>query len=143
VTITHHVTEKEQKSWRVLLVEDDEATRESATLKLRREAFEVVIKEDGHEALECLREDQNFDVILLDLQMPRKDGFEFLEKKNENPLLRNIPVIVFSNLNQREHIDRAIQLGVKGYLVKAHHSIQQVVDELKNCLLYGKCKIDN
>ena len=129
--------------WRILLVEDDDATRESATIKLQKEAFDVVPKEDGYLGLEYLKSDPNFDAILLDLRMPRSDGFEFLEKKNIDRQIRDIPVIIFSNLNQREHIDRALSLGAKGYLVKAHHSIQDIVGELKNCLMNGICKVDD
>ncbi len=129
--------------WRILLVEDDEATRESATIKLKKEAFDVVSKEDGHSGFEFLKNDPHFDAVLLDLRMPRSDGFEFLEKKSKDERIRDIPVIIFSNLNQREHIDRALRLGAKGYLVKAHHSIQEIVSELKDCVVNGVCKVDN
>ncbi len=143
MTTTYNSIKKSEGPWKVLLVEDDEATRESATLKLKKEAFEVVTAGDGDAALMCLENDPTFDAVLLDLQMPRKNGFEFLAKKNEKAEIKDIPVIVFSNLNQHEHVDQALQLGVKGYLVKAHHSIQQVVDELKECLKTGSCRIDN
>ncbi len=138
-----HIARDPHEPWRVLLVEDDEATRESATLKLKKEGFDVVIAKDGDMALTYLENDARFDAVLLDLQMPRTNGFEFLERKNKNKDIESIPVVIFSNLNQHEHVDQAVRLGVKGYLVKAHHSIQQVVDELKECLTTGNCKIDN
>ncbi len=138
----YHNTIQGEQGKRILLVEDDEATRESASIKLRKEGFDVVSQEDGQVALDFLKKDPRFDAILLDLRMPRSDGFEFLEARNKIDTLKDIPVIVFSNLNQHEHIERAVALGVRGYLVKAHHSIQQIVVELKTCLLSGVCRID-
>lgn len=123
-------------------MEDDEATRESAALKLRKESFDVVTAENGHKALEWLRSDHAVDLILLDLRMPKTDGYAFLEEKNKDGTLQDIPVVVFSNLNQHEHIERALELGVRGYLVKAHYSIQQIVHEVKTCLSTGVCKVD-
>jgi CheY-like chemotaxis protein len=143
VNTIHRDAKNLNTPWRILLVEDDDATRESATIKLKKEAFDVVTKVDGHLGLEYLKSDPHFDAILLDLRMPKSDGFEFMEKKGTDERIRDIPVIIFSNLNQREHVDRALRLGAKGYLVKAHHSIQEIVEELKNCLVNGICKVDN
>ena len=128
---------------RILLVEDDAPTRESAGIKLAKEGFTVETAENGFVAFEKIQRDSNFRAILLDLRMPKSDGFEFLEKKKAHPELQNIPVIVFTNLNQPENIERAVSLGAKGYLVKAHHSIQEIANELKNCLVHGTCIIDN
>jgi CheY-like chemotaxis protein len=128
--------------WRILLVEDDNATRESAAIKLTKEGFEVIASEDGVAALKVLTKDSNFSAVLLDLRMPRGDGFWFLEEKNKLENVKDIPVLIFTNLNQKEHIERAITLGAKGYLVKAHHGIQQIVDEVKSCLINKVCKID-
>jgi len=74
--------------------------------------------------------------------MPKGDGFKFLEDKAKDSTVSDVSVIVFTNLSQLEYIDRALALGVKGYLIKAHHSIQGIVEEVKKCLQGEECAID-
>ncbi len=127
---------------RILLVEDDGPTSEAILFKLKKAGFETDYAEDGQIGLEKLLQDSHFDVILLDLRMPKGDGFSFLEKKKKEPAIRNIPVIVFTNLHQREFVDRALELGAVGYLIKAHHSLDDIIGELKRCLAKNKCGVD-
>ena len=127
---------------RVLLIEDDESTRESASIKLKKEGFLVESAEDGVIGLEKLKKDNQFSAILLDIRMPKGDGFTFLEEKNKNSSLRAIPVLVFTNLGQSEYVERALALGAKGYIIKAHHSLQEIIAEMKTCIAGGVCTID-
>lgn len=129
-------------SHRVLIIEDDDATRQAAVFKLKKEGFDVEEATDGVQALELLGKDGTLDAILLDIRMPRGDGFHFLEAKQKDPRFEKIPVIVFTNLSQTEYIQRALQLGAKGYLVKAHHSLNEIIDELKNCIEGKSCRVD-
>ena len=136
------MTTKGDKVHRILIIEDDVATRQAAVFKLERENFEVVQAEDGIQALEILAKDKAFDAILLDIRMPRGDGFHFLEGKKKDASLEAIPVIVFTNLSQSDYGVRAIKLGAKGYMVKANHSLNNIVLELKKCIEGKECRID-
>ena len=88
---------------------------------------------DGEEALRILR-DWVPDVILLDLIMPKKDGIAALGEIKKNPEWKNIPVLVASNLGQKEDIDRGNQLGAAGYIVKNNMKIGGLVDKIKSVL---------
>src|SRR3989304_4077852 len=110
---------------RVLVIEDDEAILQAITYKLEKEGIETEVATDGVMGLAKLQKDNKFAVILLDLRMPKGDGFGFLEAKNKDEKIAQIPVVVFTNLSQREYVERALAMGVKGYLVKAYHSVQE------------------
>ncbi len=131
------------KKKRILLVEDDLPTTEAALLKLKMSGFMTDSAEDGVIGLAKLRHDGPFDGILLDLRMPKGDGFKFLEEKKNDPKVKNVPVIIFSNLNQPEFIRRALDMGAVGYLVKANHSLDEIIMELKACLETKQCRIDH
>lgn len=79
--------------------------------------FEIIVAKNGKEGLEAAAKEKP-DLIILDLLMPEMDGFTFLEKIKDKDALKNIPIIIASNLGQSEDIERAKQLGVKDYLVK-------------------------
>ncbi len=78
------------------------------------------------------------DLILLDLVLPKKSGFDVLTELKADPELKNIPVIVSSNLGQDEEIKRALQLGAMDYLVKSQHPINEVVEKVNAQVLKGK-----
>lgn len=136
------MTNKDTAKPHILVIEDDELTREAVLLKLEKVGFASEFAKDGVEGMNSLLSGRAFDGILLDLRMPNGDGFMFMEKKNSDARFLDIPIIVFSNLSQSEFIDRAVSLGAKGYLVKAQHSIQDVVYEVKKCITNGVCTID-
>jgi len=117
----------------LLLVEDDFFLRSLMTKKLTLEGYEVIEAENGRIALNEL-EKNNIDLILLDLIMPEVDGFEVLETISKNPELIKIPVIVLSNLGQKEKIDKAKSLGAKDYIIKAHFTPGEVVEKIKKQL---------
>jgi|GEM_PF-4147927 len=125
---------KKTKSPRILLVEDDSATRESVLIKLERSGFKVDFAADGKSGLKKLREEGPFSAVLLDLVMPNGDGFKFLQEKRDDKKIKDILTIVFTNLSQKEHVKRAAEAGAHGYIVKAHHSLNEIVDKLNRCL---------
>ena len=126
----------------ILVVEDDNPTLESVLIKLNKEGFLTTAAMDGQEGIKALLKNEPFSLVLLDILMPQKDGFWFLEEKNKNSKIKNVPVVVFTNYSQPEYVSRALKLGVKGYLVKANHSLSDIVGEIKKCLEGGVCKID-
>ena len=75
------------------------------------------------------------DMILLDLLLPKKSGFEVLEQIKSDPALKTTPVIVLSNLGQDEDIKKALQMGADDYLVKTQHPINEVLDRVKERLM--------
>jgi len=100
----------------VLLVEDDLDTQEAVEELLRAEGLDVVVAVDGAEALEILRSGADPCLILLDVMMPRKDGYAFRAEQLADPVLARIPVVVFSGAFDVATIAR--QLGVGDYVTK-------------------------
>ncbi|MFP4022455.1 MAG: PleD family two-component system response regulator [Candidatus Paceibacterota bacterium] len=116
---------------RILIVEDDKLLREMMSRKLEREdEYDVYVVVDGSEAESKIQELKP-DVILLDLILPGTNGFEILESIKQNDDLKDIPVIVLSNLGQKSEVEKGISLGAVDYLVKAHFTPAEVVEKIK------------
>lgn|SRR5687767_4213461 len=118
---------------KVLVVEDDRFLTSAYKAKLVRSGFDVQIASDGEEALEVLK---TFipDIILLDLVMPRKDGFATLAEIKAQENLKNIPVIVASNLGQKEDLDRAMSLGARDYIIKSDLSMDALIGKINETI---------
>lgn len=114
---------------KVLVVEDDNFLIKAYTAKLTSAGFELQTARDGQEALEVLKTFRP-DVILLDLVMPVKDGFETLADIKKDPNLNKIPVIVASNLAQEEDIARATSLGATDMITKSNLSLEDLIKKL-------------
>jgi len=116
----------------ILLVEDDPFLSSVLRMKLEKESFKVVRAADGDEALNFLIEQGiKPDLILLDLILPKKNGFEVLETIRQDPLLEKLPVIIISNLGQPSDIERGKALGVIDYFIKARLSVEELVNKVK------------
>lgn len=118
---------------KILVAEDDKFLSNAYRVKLDKSGFDVVIARDGQEALD-LMEKESPDILLLDLIMPNKDGFEVLQEMNDSGKIDEIPVIITSNLGQKEDIDKGKSLGVKDYIVKSDFSISDLVDKINSYL---------
>lgn len=127
----------DKKKGKVLVVEDDFFLIKVFQTKLANEGFEVEIAADGILAFDVLKRFSP-DLILLDLVMPRKDGFEVLEDLSKDKKLVKIPVIVLTNLGQESDVDRVKKYGVKDYLVKSDISIDKVVEKAGEVLARKK-----
>jgi adenylate cyclase len=101
----------------VLVVDDDSINRTLLTTNLQQQGYQVASAEDGKQALEMLRT-HPFDVVLLDLLMPEMDGYQVLEHMKQDPILRHLPVIVISALDEMESVIRCIEMGATDYLPK-------------------------
>lgn len=116
----------------ILLVEDDPFLSSILQLKLDKENFKTIRAADGEEALNLLtQQGLKPDVILLDLILPKRNGFEVLETIRQDPVLEKLPVIIISNLGQLSDIDRGKALGVIDYFVKARLSVDELVNRVK------------
>ncbi len=125
--------EEANKKRKILIVEDDKFLRELMSQKLLNEKFEVEEAIDGENGLKKMKEKRP-DLVLLDLILPGVDGFEVLAKMREDPSLESIPVIILSNLGQREDIERGLKLGASDYLVKARFTPGEIIDKIKKLL---------
>ena len=118
---------------KILVIEDDKFLRELITQKLNREDFEVAEAIDGEEGIEKIKTEKP-DLVLLDLILPGIDGFEVLSQAKKDPSLASIPVIILSNLGQKEDVERGLKLGAVDYLIKAHFTPKEIIEKVKNAL---------
>jgi CheY-like chemotaxis protein len=118
---------------RILLVEDDRFLSKAAAVMLRRRGYAVVTANDGEEALQAVRSAPP-DLVLLDLIMPKMQGFEVLRALKSDAATRAIPVVVMSNLSQPEDRDRTLAAGANDYLVKANLSLEALAATVERTL---------
>ncbi|MFA4817975.1 MAG: response regulator [Parcubacteria group bacterium] len=123
----------EEKKQIIMIVEDDSFVMDIYKTKLSQEGLSVVEAENGMEALKKLKTVKP-DLILLDIIMPYMDGLEVLKKIKENDDTKNIPVILLTNLSQKEEVDKGMELGAKDYLIKSHFTPSEVLEKIKICL---------
>lgn len=122
-----------RSSIKVLVVEDDKFLRELLVRKLYSEGFTVESAIDAGGAFEILNKFTP-NIILLDLILPGIDGFEILSRIKKNNALAGVPVIILSNLGQKEDIDRAMSLGATGFMVKANFTLDEIVNKVRKIL---------
>lgn len=118
---------------KILVVEDDKFLANAYRIKFSKAGYEIKIASDGQDAIDSL-ETFTPDVILLDLIMPVKDGFAVLEELKKNDKWKNIPVLVASNLGQKEDIDKSMALGAADYIVKSQMPINDILVKINNVL---------
>jgi len=123
----------EQKKYTVLLVEDDVFVSDIYQTKLSHDGFSVLVARNGLEAIKKL-ETEVPDLILLDIIMPYVDGIEVLKKIKSDDRLDKIPVILLTNLSEKEKIDEALEIGANDYLIKSHFTPSEVMEKI-NALL--------
>jgi DNA-binding response OmpR family regulator len=117
----------------VLLAEDDMFLSQLLSTRLARAGVNVIKASDGEQILKIL-ETTKPDLILLDIILPRRSGFEVMEQMQSNPLLQKAPVVIISNLGQENDIARGKQLGALGYYVKAKTSIEDLIVKIQQFL---------
>lgn len=120
---------------KILIVEDDNFFQNFYANKLKEKGYEIFVAVDGMDALTKIKEIKP-DLILLDIIMPKKDGFQVLEELGHDAKLRTIPVLVFSTLGQNEDVAKAKALGAKDYINKSFFDFdqlhQKIITYLKN-----------
>ncbi len=116
---------------KVVLVEDDPFLSSLLGNRLKKEGFELISVKKGSEVLKALR-DNNPDLVLLDIILPEKSGFEILSEIRSDPATSQVPVIILSNLGQESDMERGKALGVADYIVKAKVTIDELVNKIKN-----------
>lgn len=122
---------------RILIIEDEEILLRVLKNKFEKNGFEVEITVDGEQAIPAVKRFQP-DIILLDLILPKKDGFAILQELKADAGLRSVPVVILSNLGQDEDIKRAFKMGAVDYFVKTQHHSEEIIERVKNRLLGKK-----
>lgn len=114
----------------VAIIEDDTFLAGMYEQKFRMEQMNPLMAYDGEAGLELIRA-QKPDIVLLDIMMPKKDGWEVLQILRSDQATQNIPVIMLTNLGQKEDVDLALKYGASDYLIKAHFNPQEVIDRVR------------
>jgi len=117
----------------ILIVEDDKFLRELMVQKLQKEGYNIVEAVDGEEGIKKVKEEKP-GLVLLDLILPGIDGFEVLSRIKADSEVSQIPVIILSNLGQREDVERGMALGAADYLIKAHFTPGEIIEKIKKII---------
>jgi DNA-binding response OmpR family regulator len=118
---------------KILIVEDDKFLRELIAQKILRENYDIIEAVDGESGFKAVKEGKP-DLVLLDLILPGIDGFEVLSRIKADPEISQIPVIILSNLGQKEDIDRGLKIGAVDYMIKAHFTPAEIIAKIKSVL---------
>lgn len=121
------------KRRKILFIEDEAALQKLVGENLKQEGFQILSALDGEIGLKRAQTELP-DLILLDLILPKKDGFEVLKELKANPETKDIPVIVLTNLEGADDIQRIVNLGATTYLVKANYELEDVIKKIKQTL---------
>lgn len=114
---------------KILLVEDDPLLIDIYTTKLKQSGLQVTVVEQGEKALAAM-ESERPDLVLLDIVLPHMDGWEILQQVRAREELKAIPIVILSNLGQKEEIAKGLSLGADKYLIKAHYTPSEIVEEV-------------
>ncbi len=118
---------------KILIVEDEEILLTALSEELRQEGFNVVGAKDGIEGVEAALKEKP-DLVLLDLVMPRLDGIGALKQMKEHAEIKDIPVVILTNLSDYDKISDALSLGAMDYLVKANYRLEDLVNKIKTVI---------
>lgn len=117
----------------ILLIEDESALQKTLGDVLSQEGFSILSALDGEAGLR-LAQEKRPDAILLDLILPKANGFDVLKSLKEKEETRSIPVVVLTNLESMEDVQKALDLGATAYLVKSNYTLEEVVEKVKGVL---------
>ena len=118
---------------KLIIVEDDPFLLSILAERLKEAGFDIETAIDGEDGLDKIKKN-NFDLVLLDMVLPKMDGFKILEELRNSNEAGETPIIVLSNLYDKNNIDKAILLGVKEYIVKAYNTPEEIVFKIKSFL---------
>ena len=116
---------------KILIIEDDDFFRDTVAKRLEQEGFEVFAAGNSKEALEIL-ETKNPNIVLLDIILPGMDGFELLSLIKKTESIKNVSVMILSNLSQKQDIEKALSLGAKDFIIKISVNLDQIMEKVKN-----------
>ena len=115
---------------KILVIEDDKFLRELISQKLLKEGYDILEAIDGEKGIESAKTEKP-DLILLDLILPGIDGFEVLARIKSDPEASKIPIIILSNLGQKDDIEKGLNMGAVDYLIKAHFTPAEIIEKIR------------
>ena len=118
---------------KVLLIEDEKEVAELYRLKLSLDGYEVITAENGEEGLEKAFS-ENPELIFLDIKMPKMDGFEALKKLRSSEKTKNVPILILSNFDEQDLIEKGMTLGANEYLIKSQFTPEGISKKIKDWL---------
>jgi DNA-binding response OmpR family regulator len=118
---------------KILIIEDDRYISKMYQLKLSLDGFDVQVADNGRIGVEKVKEFKP-DIILTDILMPELDGFEVIKAVKAEEESKSTPILIMSNLGQEDHIQKGLELGALGYIVKSQYTPSKVVDKIKEVL---------
>ncbi len=121
------------KDKKILVVDDDPFLLDIYVMKFKEQGFKVETATDGVAALEKIGTAKP-DIVLLDVVMPVMDGFDVMKKIKENKIPRLYKIIFLTNFGQKEDVERGMELGADGYIIKAHFTPSEVAEKVKELL---------
>jgi len=119
---------------KILIIEDEIGLQTSLVASLKSLGLESVSAFNGEDGLKALQSDPSFDLVVLDLILPRKHGIEVLEEMRKNPKTKDIPVAILTNIEDAKMIQRAFELGAAAYLVKVNYDAKDIAERLLKLL---------
>jgi len=115
---------------KILIIEDEEIMCSLLRGRLANEGYDVRVAKDGEDGLRAMREDKP-DLVLLDIIMPKKDGFEVMAEMKNDKNLHNVPIVIISNSGQPVELNKARDLGAKDWLIKTEFDPIDVLEKVK------------
>ncbi len=127
----------DSKKEKILIIEDDFFIRELYNRQFVKDGYTVVTAEDGPDGL-IKASQENPDLILLDIMLPKLNGLDLLRTLKSKPETKPIPVILLTNLGQESVIKEGFEYGAESYLIKSAYTPSQIIEEIKNFLAQRK-----
>ncbi|EKE25586.1 MAG: response regulator receiver protein [uncultured bacterium] len=118
---------------RLLIIEDDTVLQKALSSYLTAESFEVMCALDGEEGVKMAISEKP-DLILLDIVLPKKDGYQVLQEVKANEESKHIPIVLLTNLGSIADVEKALEMGATTYLVKADYKLEEVTAKIKEIL---------
>lgn len=127
------LTEQRPTGSKILIIEDDQFLKDLIERKLVQASYQVLSCSDGEEGLKAIAE-QKPDLVLLDILLPSMSGWEVLEKIKANPEINKIPVLILTNLGEKEDVEKGLKIGADDYIIKAHFTPNEIIQKIEKCL---------
>ena len=118
---------------KILIIEDDPVFQQTLSEFLRTDGFEVFSAVDGEEGIKLARE-KSPNIVLLDIILPKKNGYEVIAELKKEPTTKNIPIVLLTNLGGVQDVEKALELGATTYLVKSDYKLEEVAGKIKEIL---------
>ncbi|MFH1366749.1 MAG: response regulator [Patescibacteria group bacterium] len=120
---------------KILIIEDEAAILYSLKARLTVEGINTLTASSAEEGFEILKKEKP-DVILLDIILPQMDGLSFMKQLKNDKSYQDIPIIIMSNLNKKDKIEKSLKLGAKDYIVKSEFNLESLINKIKDVITH-------